>query len=186
MYLQWKKQRYQTCCPVGLEDETLLLWLPVVQLDWQSVVGQQFYCLPLQASYAVLAEESQAFFKHSPHTNCISNSAILRNNYILLLSDLCTCVHVKKKWRRTGSHSSSVSGSNCLVRLQIFKKKRWAGALLGGKCCCFVWKPSWKSHTNLCLVTFWFGTFTMLFSATGCVVHHENAQRWMVGCYNGL
>ena len=27
------------------------------------------------------------------------------------------------------------------------------------------------------LVTFWFGTFTMLFSATGCVVHHENAQR---------
>jgi len=25
--------------------------------------------LPLQASYAVLAEESQAFFKHSPHTN---------------------------------------------------------------------------------------------------------------------
>ena len=24
------------------------------------------------------------------------------------------------------------------------------------------------------LVTFWFGTFAMLFSATGCVVHHEN------------
>ena len=49
-----------------------------------------------QASYAVLAEESQAFFKHSPHTNSISNSAILRNNYISLLSDLCACVHVKK------------------------------------------------------------------------------------------
>ena len=43
-----------------------------------------------QASYAVLAEESQAFFKHS-------NSAFLRNNYISLLSDLCACVHVKKK-----------------------------------------------------------------------------------------
>jgi len=42
--------------------------------------------LPSQASYAVVAEESQAFFKRSPHTNCISNSAILRNNYILLLS----------------------------------------------------------------------------------------------------
>ena len=27
--------------------------------------------LPSQASYAVLAEESQAFFKHSPHTNSI-------------------------------------------------------------------------------------------------------------------
>jgi len=33
--------------------------------------------LPSQASYAVLAKESQAFFKHSPHTNSISNSAIL-------------------------------------------------------------------------------------------------------------
>jgi len=39
--------------------------------------------LPSQASYAVLAQESQAFFKlsqHSEHTNSISNSAILRNN----------------------------------------------------------------------------------------------------------
>ena len=24
------------------------------------------------------------------------------------------------------------------------------------------------------LATFWFGTFAMLFCATGCVVHHEN------------
>ena len=37
--------------------------------------------LPPQASY-VLAEESQAFFKLSQHTNSISNSAILCNNYI--------------------------------------------------------------------------------------------------------
>ena len=41
--------------------------------------------LPSQGSYAVLAEESQAFFKLSQHTNSISNSAILHNNYILLL-----------------------------------------------------------------------------------------------------
>ena len=27
------------------------------------------------------------------------------------------------------------------------------------------------------LVTFWFGTFAILFSATVCVVHHENTQR---------
>ena len=27
------------------------------------------------------------------------------------------------------------------------------------------------------LATFWFGTFAMFFSATGCVVHHENTQR---------
>ena len=31
------------------------------------------------------------------HTNCSSNSAILCNNYISLLSDLCACVHAKKK-----------------------------------------------------------------------------------------
>jgi len=70
--------------------------------------------LPSQAPYAVLAEESQDFFKHSLHTNGISNSAILRYNYISLLSDLCACVHMKK-WRCKGSHSSSVSGSNRLV-----------------------------------------------------------------------
>jgi len=27
------------------------------------------------------------------------------------------------------------------------------------------------------LVTFWFGTFAMLFSTTGCVFRHENTQR---------
>jgi len=32
----------------------------------------------------------------SQHTNSISNSAIVRNNYISLLSDLCACIHVKK------------------------------------------------------------------------------------------
>ena len=78
------------------------------------------------------------------HTNCISNSAILCNNYISLLSNLCACVHAKKKWCCKGSHSSSVSSSNRLLRLQICKKW-WAGALLSRKCCCFVRKPSWKS-----------------------------------------
>ena len=77
--------------------------------------------LPSQASYVVLAEESQAIFKHSQPTNSISNSAILRN-YISLLSDLCACVHGKKKWRCKGSHSSSVSSSNRLVWLQTWKK----------------------------------------------------------------
>ena len=57
----------------------------------------------------------------------ISNSAILRNNYISLLSDSCACVHVNKRCHCKGSHSSSVSG-----------KKQWAGALLSEKCCCFV------------------------------------------------
>ena len=46
--------------------------------------------LPSQASYAV----SQAFFKHSPYTNSICNSAFLCNNYISVLSDLCACVQL--------------------------------------------------------------------------------------------
>jgi len=36
------------------------------------------------------------------------------------------------------------------------------------------------------LVTIWFGTFAMHFSATGCVFCHENTRRRTVGCYNGL
>jgi len=56
--------------------------------------------LPSQASYTVLAEESQGLFKHSSHTSSISNSEILCNNYISVLSDLWACVHVKKKWHR--------------------------------------------------------------------------------------
>ena len=104
--------------------------------------------LPLQASYAVLTEESQAFFKHSPHTNSISNSAISHNNYISLLSDLCACVHVKKN----GIVKEAIV-LQWAVRIPsrdfILGKKRWASALLSEKCCCFVRKPSWKSHANL-------------------------------------
>ena len=111
------------------------------------------------------------------HTNSTSNSAILRNNYILLLGDFCACVHMKKKWHHKGSHSSSMSDSNHLTRFQTYKKW-WVGALLSGKCCCFVWKPSRKSrkfelaHPKKkkekffgCLATFWFNTF-MMFSIT--------------------
>ena len=28
-----------------------------------------------------------------------------------------------------------------------------------------------------CLATFWYGAFTILFSATGCVSRHENTQK---------
>ena len=137
----------------------------------------------------------QALFKHSPHTNCISNSAFLRNNYISLLSDLCPCVHVKKKWRRKGIHSSSVSGSNHLVRLQTWKKAlgwcttQWKMLLF---CAKSIVKESHKFDLARLksILAIWrpsgFGTFAMLFSTTGCVVRHENTQRWMVGCYNGL
>ena len=65
-------------------------------LELKFAIYDRAASLPSQASYAVLAEESQAFFQHSQYTNSISNSAILRNNYISLLSDLCACVYVKK------------------------------------------------------------------------------------------
>ena len=72
----------------------------------------------------------QAFFKHSPHTNNISNSVILCNHYISLLSDLCACVHVTKN----GIVKEAIV-LQWTVRITScdFKpgKKRW--------CCCFVW-----------------------------------------------
>ena len=145
----------------------------------------------------------QAFFKHSPHTNSISNSAILRNNYISLLSDLCAWVHVKKKWRRKGSHSSSVSGSNRLVWLQTWHKSdvlvhcsvKNAAVLCENRRerVTQIWtSPSEEEEEEEeeekkkekhfgRLVTFWFGTFAMLFCATGCVFRHEKTRRWVNG-----
>jgi len=146
-------------------------------LELKFAIFYRAVSLPSQVSYAVLAEESltrPGFLQTLPaHQHSISNSAILCNNYISLLIHLCACVHVKKKWCRKGSHSSSVSSSNCLVWLQIWKKVMgWCTA-------------QWRRKKNI-LATFWFGTLTMLFNATGCVFHHENTRRWMVGCYNGL
>ena len=54
-------------------------------LELKFVIYYRAACPPSQASYAVLGGESQAFFKHSPLTNSIPNSAILRNNNISLL-----------------------------------------------------------------------------------------------------
>ena len=117
-------------------------------LELKFVINYRAASLPSQASYAVLAKESQAFFKHSPHTNIISNSAILRNNYISLLSDLCACVYVKKNGvvKEAMVLQWAVRIASC-----DFKpgKKRWVGALLSEKCCCFVRKSSWKRHANL-------------------------------------
>jgi len=38
-------------------------------------------------------------------------------------------------------------------------------------------KKKKEKHNFGRLVTFWFGTFAMLFSATGCVVRHKNTRR---------
>ena len=164
--------------------------------------------------YAVLAKESltdQALFKHSLH-NCISNSAILQNNYISLLSDLCACIHVKKKlkWSCKGSHSSSVSSSNCLVRLQTSIKKAmcWCTALWKVLLFCAksIVKESHKfelgrqrrrrrkkeKHFGR-LATFWFGTFAMLlvplsvlFIKSQSFTEKKSVELPMVGYFNPL
>ena len=148
--------------------------------------------LPSQASYAVMAEESQVFFKCSPHSNSISNSAILRNNCISLLSDLCACVHVKKngvvkeaivlQWAIQIAScdfkmlfcAKTIVKESSKFELARLKKKRKKKK-----------KKKKKEKRFGRLVTFWFGTFAMLFSTTGCVFRHENTRRWTVGCYNG-
>ena len=58
----------------------------------------------------------------SMHTDCISNSANLSNDYASLLSALCTCVQLLKKRQRKWSHSSIVTSLNRLMRLWSCEK----------------------------------------------------------------
>ena len=69
-------------------------------LEVKFAIYHRVASLSSQASYAVLADESltrPGSLRHSLYTNCISNSAILCNNYILLLSDLCAVYTWRKK-----------------------------------------------------------------------------------------
>jgi len=76
---------------------------------------------------------------------------------------------MKKKWHRKGSHSSSVSSLNRLVRLQTCKKAMgWCTAQW--KMLLFCAKTIVKESHKLELAHL----KKMLFSATGCVVRHEN------------
>ena len=81
------------------------------------------------------------------HTNRMSNSAILSNNYVSLLNKLCTCIQVKKM----APQMKPLLFSDVWSTSWDFKvvKKQWADTLLSVKCCCFVRKPSRKSHTIL-------------------------------------
>ena len=142
------------------------------------------------------------------HTNCISNSVILRKNYISI------CAHAYT-WRKNGvvkeAIVASVSGSNRLMWLQTCEKvmgwctAQWKMLLFCAKTivkesCKFELarlkkkkkkkekkkkKKKKEKHFDH-LVTFWFSTFVMLFSTTWCVFRHENTRRWTVGCCNGL
>ena len=60
------------------------------KLELKFAIYYRAASLPSQASYAVLAEESQSFFKHSLHTNSISNchnleTRLLQPQYTTLL-----------------------------------------------------------------------------------------------------
>ena len=77
----------------------------------------------------------------STHTNSISNATILSNSYVLLLSDLCACIQVKKMASQMKPYFFS-------DQFELDSKKRWGGAMLSIKCYCFVWKSLWKSHAN--------------------------------------
>ena len=160
----------------------ILVYVPFFSSRCMLELKLAIYCraasLPSQASYAIIEYwlknhwPDQAFFKHSLHTNCISNSAILRNNYVSLLADLCACVHVKNKWHSKQSHSSSVSDLNRLMRLQTQKKvmgwctAQWkmllfyAKTILKESCKLELAHLKKKMKVNHfgCLVTFWFGT----------------------------
>ena len=160
---------------------------------------------PLTGFLCSVGWKIQALFKHSTHTNCISSSAILRNNYISLLSDLCACEHVKKngavkeaivlQWMvrlascnfkpgKKGDGLVHCSVKNAAVLCENHRERVtriWTSPSEEEK---KKKKKKKEKHFGR-LVTFWFGTFALLFSATGCVVRHENTRRWTVGCYNG-
>ena len=118
-------------------------------LELKLVIYYRAACPPSQASYAVLAGESQAFFKHPPLTNSIANSAI----YSSLLKVQSSKWFVRMRTREKNGVVKEAIVLQRVVRIAScdFKsgKKRWAGALLSEKCCCFVQKPSWKIHANL-------------------------------------
>ena len=145
---------------------------------------------PSQDSHAALAQESltrpgflQSLHAHQQH------SAILHNNYISLLSDLCACVHVKKKNGVVMEATVLQWAVRIASRVLEHGRKRWSGALLSEKCWCFVRNHRervtqiWTSPSEEERKTFWLsGDFLVLYFrdafATGRVVHHENTQRW--------
>ena len=150
--------------------------------------------------YAVLAKESLTSLcsntestmdtKDSPclHAhNHISNSAILNNCFVAL----CTCVKFWK-WHRLWSHSCSVTGLNCLMRVQSCEKVMgWCTAQC--KMLLFCAKTVVKESRNFELAhlkkkkkkerkTFWLSSnflvqyFHNAFTATRHVVGHETLE----------
>ena len=122
------------------------------------------------------------------HTDSISNSVIMNNNYVLLLS---LFVHMRTNEEIGVANEVIVLKWLVLSTLWDYKVvKKW-------------WNHEEEEQQQQqqqqqqqrqqqqqqhfgCLATFWFGTFVMIFRATMNLVGHENTQRWMVCCYTGL
>ena len=160
------------------------------------MIGTYLRCLIQMATQCI-----HWFFNPVPtyYTDCISNLAILNNNFVSLLSDLsvhmCTTM---KMVSQIGSHSFWGSGYKGLTRLRCCEKAMGC-AMLPSKCCCFVCNPALQVCALLSYIArlkkeeerkifgpFWFGTFVMLSRTTGSLVGNENSRRWVVRCYKAL
>ena len=136
---------------------------------------------------------------------------VFRNNYISLLSDLCACVHLKKKWRRKGSHSSSVSGSKLMSRIASYDFKpgkkatgwctaQWKMLMFYAKTIVKesrefelarrLKKKKKKKKKENTLAVWWLSGSVLsrcFLAPLGVLfVDHENTRRWTERCYNGL
>ena len=99
--------------------------------------------------YAVLAAWRiiyQALFKHwtmdAKDSPCLHARTIFKVIIVSLLSDFCACV---ENGVVNEAISSSVTGSNCYMRLQTCENVMgWCTAV---RCCFFAWKQFWKSYS---------------------------------------
>ena len=151
----------------------------------------------------------------SSNTPCTTVFLIQQSCKIITFRCLVICVHAytwrkKLKWSCKGSHSSSVSSSNCLVRLQTSIKKAmgWCTALWKMLLFCAksIVKESHKfelgrqrrrrrkkeKHFGR-LATFWLGTFAMLlvplsvlFIKSQSFTEKKSVELPMVGYFNPL
>jgi len=137
-------------------------------LDLKFAIYHRAASLPSWASWVdvcsigwrAIERPDQALFKHSRHTNCISKSAIL------LTSDLCACIHLKKNCvTKEAIVLQKVVRTTCWDFKPVKKSYGLVHCSVENAA-----QPLWKSHAIACLkkkkkATFLFGTFVMLFLA---------------------
>jgi len=128
-----------------------------------------------------------------------SNTAILCNNYISLLSD-CVHVYTWRKWHRKWSHSSSVTGSNCLLRLQSCKKSDELVHCSAENAVVLcenhresvtqIWTSTSEERKKENIFFIWQLSGLVFswrfFCATRSLVGHENTWIWIVCCYKSF